>query len=124
MYRASVGITTNMKSTATSWIAENAAYLGADGIWIGEDIDIGQDIFVLTAATLLQSEKVRVGIGITPMTIHNISTLARAGLTLQEIGQGRFVFGTGIGGMQDRPHGMRWGPRGQGIRLLSRPAIQ
>lgn len=101
MYRASVGITTNMKSTATSWIAENAAYLGADGIWIGEDIDIGQDIFVLTAATLLQSEKVRVGIGITPMTIHNISTLARAGLTLQEIGQGRFVFGTGVGGMQD-----------------------
>ncbi|UCE09904.1 MAG: LLM class flavin-dependent oxidoreductase [Candidatus Thorarchaeota archaeon] len=101
MYRASVGITTNMKAKATNWIADNASSLGIETIWIGEDIDIGQDVFVLTACVLLRAQEARVGTAIIPVTVHNISTLARAALTLQEIGQGRFVFGTGIGGIQD-----------------------
>ena len=96
-----MGITTNMKVKATRWIAENASSLGLDSIWIGEDIGIGQDTFVLAAATLLQAKGVRVGTGIVPITVHNISTLARAALTLQELGEGRFAFGIGIGGMQD-----------------------
>jgi len=101
MYRASVGLTTNMKASATGWVARNAAELGADGIWIGEDIGLGQDIFVLAAATLLQSKGIRVGTGIIPVALHNITTLARAAVTLQEIGEGRFVFGVGMGGIQD-----------------------
>ncbi|MHA1960859.1 MAG: LLM class flavin-dependent oxidoreductase [Candidatus Thorarchaeota archaeon] len=101
MYRASVGITTNMKTKATNWIADNASSLGIETIWIGEDIDVGQDIFVLTSATLLRAKESRVGTAIVPVTVHNISTLARAALTLEEIGEGRFVFGTGIGGIQD-----------------------
>jgi 5,10-methylenetetrahydromethanopterin reductase len=101
MYRASVGLTTNMKTSATGWVARNAAKLGADGIWIGEDIGLGQDTFVLAAATLLQSKGIRVGTGIIPIAVHNITTLARAAVTLQEIGEGRFVFGVGIGGIQD-----------------------
>ncbi len=101
MYRASVGLTTNMKASATSWVARNAAELGVDGIWIGEDIGLGQDAFVLAATTLLQSKGVRVGTGIISIAVHNITTLARAAVTLQEIGAGRFAFGVGIGGMQD-----------------------
>lgn len=96
-----MGITTNMKVKATRWIAKNASSLGLDSIWIGEDIGIGQDTFVLAAATLIQAKGVRVGTGIVPITVHNISTLARAALTLQELGEGRFAFGIGIGGMQD-----------------------
>ncbi len=101
MYRASVGLTTNMKASATGWVARNAGELGVDGIWIGEDIGRGQDTFVLAAATLLQSKGIRVGTGIVPIAVHNITTLARAAVTLQEIGEGRFVFGAGIGGIQD-----------------------
>lgn len=107
-YEVSIGITTNMGVNATRWIAHNADSLGAKSIWIGEDIALGQETFVLTATTLLQSKSVRVGTGIIPVTVHNIATLARAGLTLDEIGSGRFVFGLGIGGIQDlEKHGIK-----------------
>jgi 5,10-methylenetetrahydromethanopterin reductase len=101
LYRASVGITTNMKLKATGWIASNAERLGIDGIWIGEDIDLGQDVFVLSAATLIQAPEARVGTAIIPVAVHSIKTLARAAVTLHQTGGGRFVFGTGIGGIQD-----------------------
>jgi alkanesulfonate monooxygenase SsuD/methylene tetrahydromethanopterin reductase-like flavin-dependent oxidoreductase (luciferase family) len=100
-YKVSIGITTHMGVNATSWIAQKSDSLGARSIWIGEDIALGQETFVLTAATLLQSKNVRVGTGIIPVTVHNISTLARAGVTLNEIGAGRFAYGLGIGGIQD-----------------------
>ncbi|MFW9847816.1 MAG: LLM class flavin-dependent oxidoreductase [Candidatus Thorarchaeota archaeon] len=101
MYKASIGITTNMKLDSTTWIAQKADELGAASIWIGEDIGIGQEVFTLTASALLNTSTVRVGTGIVPMSVHNISTLARAALSLHEIAQGRFALGTGIGGLQD-----------------------
>ncbi|MFW9965914.1 MAG: LLM class flavin-dependent oxidoreductase [Candidatus Thorarchaeota archaeon] len=101
MYRASVGITTNMRVTATDWIAKNAARLGIDGIWVGEDIDLGQDVYVLTTAALLKAPEARVGTAIIPITVHKITTIARAAVTMQNTGKGRFVLGTGIGGTQD-----------------------
>jgi len=101
MYRASVGITTSMKVSATNWIGKNADSLGIDGIWVGEDIGIGQEPSILTADLLSKTTSVRIGTGIVPVTVHNISTLARAALTLSEIGNGRFVLGIGLGGIQD-----------------------
>lgn len=101
MYRASVGITTSMNVNATSWIGENADSLGIDGIWVGEDIGIGQETSILTADLLSKTRDVRVGTGIVPITIHNIATIARAALTLHEIGNGRYVQGVGVGGIQD-----------------------
>jgi 5,10-methylenetetrahydromethanopterin reductase len=101
MYKISAGMTTNMRKSATDWIAGHARELGLDGIWIGEDIGIGQDVFVLTAATLMQSTGVRVGNGIIPITIHNISTTARAAFSLYDLAGERYAFGTGIGGLQD-----------------------
>jgi 5,10-methylenetetrahydromethanopterin reductase len=100
-YEVSIGITTHMGVNATSWIAQKSDSLGARSIWIGEDIGLGQETFVLAASTMLQSKNVRVGTGIIPVTVHNISTLARAGVTLNEIGVGRFAYGLGIGGIQD-----------------------
>ncbi|MFW9964091.1 MAG: LLM class flavin-dependent oxidoreductase [Candidatus Sifarchaeia archaeon] len=106
-YDVSIGITTHMSVSATGWIAQNSDSLGAKSIWVGEDIALGQETFVLTAAALLQSKSVRVGTGIIPVTVHNISTLARAGVTLNEIGADRFSYGLGIGGIQDlEKHGI------------------
>jgi 5,10-methylenetetrahydromethanopterin reductase len=90
-----------MRISATDWISKNAESLGAKSIWIGEDIALGQETFVLTANTLLQTKNVRVGTGIIPVTVHNIATLARVGTTLAELGPRRFAYGLGIGGMQD-----------------------
>ena len=101
MYRASVGITTRMSVRATTWIGENAEALGVEGIWVGEDIGVGQETSILSANLLSRTKSVRVGTGIIPITIHNISTIARSALTLHEIGSGRYVQGIGIGGMQD-----------------------
>lgn len=107
MYRASVGITTNMKVKATDWIAKHAEKLEIDGIWVGEDIDLGQDVYVLTTAAILNAPTKRVGTGIIPVTVHKITTIARAALTMYNTGKGRFVFGTGIGGIQDlKRHGI------------------
>jgi 5,10-methylenetetrahydromethanopterin reductase len=101
MYRASVGITTSVDVSATNWIGENAESLGIEGIWVGEDIGIGQETSILTAELLGRTKNVRVGTGIVPITVHNISTIARAALTLHEIGNGQYVQGIGIGGLQD-----------------------
>jgi 5,10-methylenetetrahydromethanopterin reductase len=101
MYRASVGITTSMSVGPTNWIGENAETLGIEGIWVGEDIGIGQETSILSAELLSRTKNVRVGTGIIPITVHNLSTIARGALTLHEIGNGRYVLGIGIGGMQD-----------------------
>ena len=108
MYRASVGITTSMKVSETHWIGKNAEDLGIQGIWVGEDIGIGQETSILAADLLNMTTNVRVGTGIVPITIHNISTLARAALTLHEIGNCRFILGVGLGGIQDlKKHGIK-----------------
>ncbi|MGY5880934.1 MAG: LLM class flavin-dependent oxidoreductase [Candidatus Thorarchaeota archaeon] len=101
MYRASVGITTSMNVSETNWIGSNAEALGIEGIWVGEDIGLGQETMILSADLLSSTRSVRVGTGIVPITVHNITTIARAALTLHEIGNGRYIQGIGLGGMQD-----------------------
>jgi 5,10-methylenetetrahydromethanopterin reductase len=101
MYRASVGITTSMSVRATKWIGNNAETLGVEGIWVGEDIGSGQETSILSADLLSRTKNVRVGTGIIPITVHNLSTIARGSLTLHEVGNGRYTLGIGIGGMQD-----------------------
>ncbi len=100
MYRISIGITTGLSADVTDWIIKNASNLDVNCIWIGEDINIGQDIYTLTAFALLQSS-VRVGTAIIPIATNHIVTIARAGVALQEIGNDRLAIGIGIGGIQD-----------------------
>ncbi|NHJ14104.1 MAG: LLM class flavin-dependent oxidoreductase [Candidatus Thorarchaeota archaeon] len=101
MYRASIGVTTNMKPSATSWIAANADRLGLDSIWVGEDIELGQDVTVLSAALISHTTRPRIGTAIIPITVYPVQRIARMAATLHETGRGRFVLGIGIGGMQD-----------------------
>ncbi len=101
MYKIGIGITTGMGLSATDWIAKNADRLNVDTIWIGEDINVGQEVVVLTTTTILQTQNVRVGTGILPYPIYDIHRLARMCLSLHQISDGRFIFGTGIGGLQD-----------------------
>ena len=101
MYRLSIGVTTRMSYETTNWIATHADDLDIDGIWIGEDIGAGQDATVLASSMILRSRNVEVGTGILPIATHNVATIARSALTLQEMSTGRFVLGIGIGGIQD-----------------------
>ena len=101
MYKTAIGITTGMKLSATNWIAQNADRLNVDTVWIGEDINVGQDVTVLITSTLLHTRKARVGTGILPYPIYDIYRLARTCLSLHQMSGGRFILGTGVGGIQD-----------------------
>ncbi len=100
-FKLGLGITTGMDTQTLRWLTENADRLGANSVWIGEDIGKGPDVFVLAAATLMRTESARVGTAIVPVVTHDFLALARAIATLGSIAPDRFVFGTGIGGLQD-----------------------
>jgi len=79
-----------------------AQKLGFHCLWIGEDIHARRDVFTLASTALLQTSKIKVGIGITSPLIRNVSSIARASVTLTEIGgDDRFILGLGVGGLQD-----------------------
>jgi 5,10-methylenetetrahydromethanopterin reductase len=82
-------------------IAAVAERTGVHGIWIGEDIGRGCDIFTQASIMMLSARTKNVGIGITSPIVRNISTIARAAAALREIDPARFRLGLGVGGLQD-----------------------
>jgi len=74
---------------------------GVHGIWIGEDIGRGHDIFTQASIMMLNAPSKNVGIGITSPIVRNISTIARAAAALREMDPARFRLGLGVGGLQD-----------------------
>jgi len=71
------------------------------GIWVGEDIGRGYDVFVQASVMMLKAPDKKVGVGVTSPLVRNISTIARAASALREIDPGRFRLGLGVGGLQD-----------------------
>jgi len=97
----SLGLTTSSSIERIRWIAERADNLGFHGVWIGEDIGSPQEVFTAASLLLLGTRSVEVGIGVTSPLIRNITTIARAAVTISEISPGRFRLGLGVGGLQD-----------------------
>ncbi len=97
----SIGVTTGLSIEKTLWFSSLAEKTNIHGIWVGEDIDRAHDVFTLTSLAILNTSNAKVGIGITSPLVHNISTIARASATLQEIAAGRFRLGLGVGGLRD-----------------------
>ena len=96
-----LGLTSNAPIRQALSIASAAKRTGVHGIWIGEDIGRGPDVFVLTSAMMLRIPDKKVGIGVTSPAVHNITTIARAAVTLSGITPRRFRLGLGVGGLQD-----------------------
>jgi len=97
-----IGVTSGMQLKQILGLTELAQNLGLSNVWIGEDITAPHDVFTVASIILLKSSTVNVGIGITSPLIRNISTVARASVSLTEIGgDRRFRLGLGIGGLQD-----------------------
>jgi 5,10-methylenetetrahydromethanopterin reductase len=97
----SVGLTTSASVNKIRWVAERADNLGFHGSWVGEDIGRPQEIFTAVSLLLLKTKRLKVGIGVTSPLIRNITTVARAAVTLNEISPSRFRLGLGVGGIQD-----------------------
>lgn len=99
--KLSLGLTTGLPFEWACWAAENVERLGFQALWIGEDIGRPNNVFVLTMLAALATRQLPVGVGITPPILRNITTLARAAITLQQASKGRFRLGIGVGGLQD-----------------------
>jgi len=69
-------------------------------IWIREALNTQRDIFTVASIILLETSRIKVGIGVTSPLVRNISTIARAAATLSQMGRGRLRLGLGVGGLQ------------------------
>jgi alkanesulfonate monooxygenase SsuD/methylene tetrahydromethanopterin reductase-like flavin-dependent oxidoreductase (luciferase family) len=97
-----LGVTSGMQLKQILGLARLANKAGFDNVWIGDDICLPHDVFTVASIVLLDCPQMNVGIGITSPLIRNISTIARASVSLVEIGGSRpFRLGLGIGGLQD-----------------------
>jgi len=97
-----LGITSGMQLKQILRLSELAQKLGLKYVWLGEDISGHHDVFTVASYILLKHSNLNVGIGITSPLIRNITTLARASVSLAQIGgDKRFRLGLGIGGLQD-----------------------
>jgi 5,10-methylenetetrahydromethanopterin reductase len=82
-------------------LSQLAQECGLNGVWVGEDIAASHDVFTVASIILLKSSTINVSIGVTNPLIRNISTIARASVSLTEIDDNRFRLGLGVGGLQD-----------------------
>jgi len=97
-----LGVTSGMQLKLILRVTKLARKAGLRNVWIGDDIGLRHDVFTIASIILLKYPRVNVGIGITSPLMRNISTIARASVSLAEIGGDmRFRLGLGIGGLQD-----------------------
>jgi 5,10-methylenetetrahydromethanopterin reductase len=96
-----LGVTSSTSMSQIVKIAAQAEHADVHGIWIGEDLRRGGDVFVQASVAMLNAPSKIVGIGVTSPLVRNVSTVARAGAALGEIGPARFRLGLGVGGLQD-----------------------
>ncbi len=97
-----VGVTSGMRLTQILALAQLAQESGLKRVWLGDDITRPHDVFTVASIILLRIPQINLGIGITSPLIRNISTIARASITLNEIGEDRsFSLGLGVGGLHD-----------------------
>jgi probable F420-dependent oxidoreductase len=78
--------------TCIRW-AQRAESLGYESIWIAETG--GPDPFVLAGALAQVTQKVRIGIAVSPVYIRTPATIAAACGTVAQLAPGRFILGLG-----------------------------
>jgi len=96
-----LGLASSASMSQILRLAAVAERTGVHGIWIGEDIGRGYDIFTQASIMMLNAPTKNIGIGVTSPKVRNISTIARAAAALREIDPARFRLGLGVGGLQD-----------------------
>jgi 5,10-methylenetetrahydromethanopterin reductase len=88
-------------------LAKLSEELGFSHVWIGDSHLIWREAYVNMAAAALNTDKVKLGTGVTnPLTRHP-SVVASAYATLEELAPGRFVIGIGLGDSSVETMGMK-----------------
>ena len=93
-------------ATATSELTQEAEAAGWDGVFIADAMDIGMpnsppfpwfDPWIVLAAMAMRTERIRIGTMITPVPRRRPWKLARETITLDQLSNGRLIFGAGLG---------------------------
>jgi len=93
-------------ANATSELAQEAEAAGWDGVFIADAMDIGMpdsppfpwfDPWIVLAAMAMRTERIRIGTMITPVPRRRPWKLARETVTLDQLSNGRLIFGAGLG---------------------------
>jgi 5,10-methylenetetrahydromethanopterin reductase len=88
-------------------LAKLSEELGFSHVWIGDSHLIWREAYVNMAAAALNTNKVKLGTGVTnPLTRHP-SVVASAYATLEELAPGRFIVGIGLGDSSVETMGMK-----------------
>lgn len=90
-----------MSTTEIVKMASQAEHSDIHGIWIGEDLRNGVDVFVQASLVLLNAPTKNVGIGVTSPLVRNATTIARAAAVLGQMDHAKFRLGLGVGGLHD-----------------------
>jgi hypothetical protein len=90
-----------------SELTQEAEAAGWDGVFIADGIDIGMgknsppfpwfDPWIVLAAMAMRTERIRIGTMITPVPRRRPWKLARETVTLDQLSNGRLIFGAGLG---------------------------
>lgn len=97
-----IGVTSGMQLGQILEFTRLARESNLNHVWLGDDIAQPHDVFTVASVMLLRFPRISLGIGITSPLIRNISTIARASVTLTEIGESTsFRLGLGVGGLRD-----------------------
>jgi 5,10-methylenetetrahydromethanopterin reductase len=70
---------------------------GVDYVWLGDSHLVLRDAYVALAACALNTSSIRLGTSITPIVTRHPVAIANAACTLNELSNGRFILGIGIG---------------------------
>jgi len=93
-------------ANAASELAQEAEAAGWDGVFIADAMDIGMpnsppfpwfDPWIVLAAMAMRTERIRIGTMITPVPRRRPWKLARETVTLDQLSNGRLIFGAGLG---------------------------
>ena len=94
-------------ANAVSELAQEAEAAGWDGVFISDAIDIGMgknspplpwfDPWIVLAAMAMRTDRIRIGTMITPVPRRRPWKLARETVTLDQLSNGRLIFGAGLG---------------------------
>jgi 5,10-methylenetetrahydromethanopterin reductase len=96
-----LGVTSSTPMSQLVKMCALAEHTDIQGIWIGEDLRSGVDVFVQASIVMLNAPTKNVGIGVTSPLVRNVTTISRAAAALQQMDSTRFRLGVGVGGLQD-----------------------
>ncbi len=74
-----------------------AESLGFDVVWVPDSQVLGWDAYVMLALFSRETDRIKLGVGVTNPVTRDVTVTSRLALTLNTLSKGRFILGLGVG---------------------------